>query len=123
VLFGGLAGVQSFNDTWIWDGKAWSTRSGAAPAARHDASLVYDPAVQQLLLTGGLGGSTGTGNTAGQTANSWTWDGRSWKQSGGASPPASDQFGNPTGNFPVVYDAATRTVVLYLDVMRDTWTW
>jgi hypothetical protein len=53
VMFGGGAFV-SLDDTWTWDGAAWSLRRPAHhPSAREHATMAFDAGSGQLLLFGG----------------------------------------------------------------------
>ncbi len=66
VLFGGRAGVgltsDATNDTWLWDGEAWSKLDriqgdSALPRESFLAAFDYDPEGRQMImLLGGLGG-------------------------------------------------------------------
>jgi YVTN family beta-propeller protein len=62
VLFGGYGGCGTcsavLDDTWTWDGSAWSELNPAAPpAGRYFAAHAFDPHTGQLLLFGGTSGS------------------------------------------------------------------
>src|SRR5207302_10000061 len=58
VLFGGLAGQVLLDDTWTFNGGAWSHRQGltANPRARQGAAMAFDEVNRQTVLFGGLGG-------------------------------------------------------------------
>jgi hypothetical protein len=72
VLFGGYDGVQVFDDTWEWDGTAWTKASpAAAPDARCGHSMAYDPWMGVALLFGGTDVTDDYGDT-------WTWNGTDW---------------------------------------------
>ncbi len=74
VLFGGLNGGSDLNDTWTWDGSAWSqpvdpgctSSCTSSPAVRSGASMAYDPATGNMVLFGGLNGGSDLNDT-------WTW--------------------------------------------------
>lgn len=80
VLFGGMqANGALSNDTWVWDGSAWSDYPGTeiqAPPARMDAAMAFDPVLHQLILFGGRGLN---GQLLGDT---WAWNGASWFKEG-----------------------------------------
>ena len=80
VLFGGMqANGTLSNDTWVWDGSAWSDYPGTeiqAPPARMDAAMAFDPVLHQLILFGGRGAG---GQLLGDT---WAWNGASWFKEG-----------------------------------------
>ena len=117
VLFGGRHPGMVFGDTWTRTGATWTQQHPAtAPSARTGAAMAYDPASHQLLLFGG-GATTGTG-FSNQT---WTWNGTTWTLLHPAtSPPAREDTG-------LVYDAATKTVLLFAGwhgaYWDDTWSW
>jgi PKD repeat protein len=70
------ASVCPLNDTWRFDGHQWSNRTGSAlplPPARLLASMSDYPALGQVLLFGGIAGTTSLGDT-------WAWDGNGWTE-------------------------------------------
>ncbi len=75
IEFGGFNGSTDLNDTWDWDGNTWTELSPAQnPPARQDASMAFDPAMGpsgELLLFGGISGSTYLDDT-------WAWNGATW---------------------------------------------
>ena len=84
VLFGGsTGGPGSFQDTWEWDGFAWTQRTPAtSPPALVGAMMAYDSRRHVSVL---FGGEDATGALSSAT---WEWDGTTWTQrSLGASPP------------------------------------
>jgi hypothetical protein len=117
ILFGGYSsdGVQTsvLNDTWTWNGSAWSQLSPAtSPSARYGATLVHDAARHKLLLFGGFG-----------LNDTWTWDGTTWKQENPTTRPSIRSYAAAT------YDVDLNVVLLHggLDAsgnaLNDTWTW
>jgi hypothetical protein len=118
VLFGGRRPGTIFGDTWTRTGSTWTQQHPTrSPSARTGASMVYDPASNQLLLFGGSA-TTGTG-FSGQT---WTWNGSNWTLLHPAtSPPGREDQ-------QMAYDAATGTVILFAGFhgtgyWDDTWSW
>jgi PKD repeat protein len=107
VLFGGRNVTQFFNDTWTFNGAAWTQLNlSAHPSARGLVGMTYDPAVNAVVLVGG-----GTGNLPAGTYDGWVFDNDTWEFAGGAwtnltsslsaSPPAASGFGlafDPNGN-------------------------
>ncbi len=78
ILFGGeqrLVLSRFVNDTWEWDGAAWSLRSSAgSPAPRYDAAMAsFD---DRLILFGGYDGPNS------YYSDTWEWNGQSWSQKG-----------------------------------------
>jgi hypothetical protein len=114
VLFGGNgAGTPGdLNDTWVWDGSAWSgpVTGGAAgpPASRNLGGFAFDAASRTLVL---FGGDALNSNSSGAVYfnDTWVWDGApetGWSPTCGvstvpASPPCvlgvSPGFGPPAG--------------------------
>jgi hypothetical protein len=90
----------------------------AVPPTRRGAGLVFDKARGQLVLFGGIGISP-----PGVFSDTWLYDGATWsRQTTITAPPARD-----SGS--LVYDPATRTVLLFGGVgidgvpLGDTWVW
>ena len=118
VMFGGRRPGTIFSDTWTRTGTTWTLHNPTrSPSARTGASMVFDPASNQLLLFGGSA-TTGTG-FSNQT---WTWNGSNWTQlHPAASPPGREDQ-------QMAYDAATKTVILFAGFhgtgyWDDTWSW
>ena len=106
----GLVVLVRADSTWLWDGDAWTVRSGGIGVAnRHAAGqLAYDAARAQLVFVGE--GAT------------WTWDGALWQR--------HDQAGIIGGA--LGYDAARSTLVLvqqdssacdHTACSTTTWVW
>ncbi|HZW10685.1 MAG TPA: kelch repeat-containing protein [Phycisphaerales bacterium] len=75
VLFGGIDGDGLTDQTWEWDGQAWTDVSPAgAPSARQYHTLSYDPARGVCVL---VGGQTAGGGDSDET---WEWDGEFWSR-------------------------------------------
>lgn len=82
VLFGGFTpqqvghiyvGGTDLNDTWVWDGSAWTLMSPiTSPPARSGHAMAYDSTHGEVVLFGGEG-------TA-QLNDTWAWDGVTWTQ-------------------------------------------
>ena len=53
--FGGISHDVMLNDTWTYDGKAWTefTKGGVKPSARADMVVWYDPIREHVMLFGG----------------------------------------------------------------------
>lgn len=53
VLFGGQNRSRGLDDTWTWDGSAWTQQHPAtSPPALDSAQMTYDPASHELVLVG-----------------------------------------------------------------------
>lgn len=86
VVFGGRtnAGIVFLDDTWEWDGVAWTLRTPAvSPSRRMNHTMAFDPVSGRVLLFGGiqLGGPV--------MGDTWSWDGVAWTQHVPATPPAA----------------------------------
>jgi hypothetical protein len=125
VMFGGGAFV-SLDETWTWNGTAWSLLHPTHhPSAREHATMAFDAGSGQLLLFGGDSDS-GMGSPK-LLSDTWNWDGTDWHRlPSGNTPPAA---ANPH----MAYDVATRQVVLLTQSCEcsgaadlsatQTWTW
>jgi hypothetical protein len=76
ILFGGLGniyeGSAQLNDTWAWDGLAWSRLAPAhSPSPRQQVAMTSFAAKRGILLVGG----NGRGKV---TTDMWLWNGSDW---------------------------------------------
>ena len=58
VLFGGYFGNNFRNDTWTWNGTAWTEvklDNDERPPNRSQMAMWYDPLQQKVILYGGIG--------------------------------------------------------------------
>jgi hypothetical protein len=121
VLFGGYGCGEELsnacNATWTFDGTNWTQLTSTLPTSpppRMDASMAFDPALNQLLLVGGWPGfGPGMNDT-------WTFDGSTWTQlSPVTSPPA--RWGAM-----MAFDSTNNDMVLFggyeSSASNDTWT-
>jgi hypothetical protein len=80
VLFGGDNGGGDccrvyYNDTWTWNGTAWTLQTPpSSPSARTAAPMAYDPRLGQVVLFGGTSGPPYALN------DTWGWNGKTWTQ-------------------------------------------
>ena len=101
ILFGGRIGTTTQNDTWAWDGAAWTQLFPAnSPPPRYSAGMVYDAARSVIVLGAGLSGSATYTDT-------WEWDGSDWALRSAALPGLGG---------PAAYDAVRQRVVGYQSV-------
>ena len=111
VLFGGSNLLPYSDDTWVWDGAAWTQQMVAGPSAREGHAMATRGT--RAVLFGGFG------NYAVPLADTWEWDGAAWTQR------------NVAGPSPRAYHAMAELngkVVLFggfLDSQEysDTWEW
>jgi len=82
VLFGGTDGVQDLDDTWLWDGNAWTQAQVHGPSPRSNASSgVFNVPSAALLLFGGV--SRTAARNPGESAalrDFWAWNGSAWNE-------------------------------------------
>jgi hypothetical protein len=126
ILFGGatFASLAPLNDTWSWNGSAWTQVSAPAgctiacsesPQPRWSSQLIYDAARGTLLLFGGYNNSVGVFD------DTWVWTGSVWSEVSPVPPSPSVRSAAS-----MVYDAATGTVLLFggsNGPSNDTWSW
>ncbi|MGB9232275.1 MAG: kelch repeat-containing protein, partial [Terracidiphilus sp.] len=127
VMFGGATGAPAssrLGDTWLWNGTTnnWTQVTGlsSTPPARSSAAMAYDAATGQVVLFGGLGGSSSGGADLGDT---WVWYQNSWYSESPASSPSA-RYGAS-----MAYDAALGEVILFGGFDQsgnednDLWAW
>ncbi len=86
VLFGGVGWAGIFVDTWEWDGSSWTERTSATgPSEREGFSMAFDRARARIVLFGGGLNTVSMGYR--MYADTWEWDGISWRQTVPASNP------------------------------------
>lgn len=119
VLFGGWGGGM-MNDTWEWDGTAWSERTlPEAPGRRYGFRMVHDAARGVVFLYGG---------TRGAAPDQWAWDGTRWREKTAATSPPSFQ------TLAMAYDSDRSLVVMFggnhyppdggaVFMRNETWEW
>ena len=117
VRFGGFNGTTAFNDTWLWNGTAWSLASPVhMPSVREYASMVYDAKTGNVVLFGG----TANGIYLNET---WVWNGTDWTRQTPASSPSTRE------SSALVYDSLHGVVLLYggfsplCGFCEDLWEW
>ena len=123
VLFSGWAtgGGTLLSDTWVWNGINWTQESPAtSPAARGYASMVYDAALGQVVLFGGVGNTAPGSN--GFFNDTWVWNGTNWTEESPTTSPSGREYSA------MAYYAPGNLVVLFAGdnstgVLDDTWTW
>jgi hypothetical protein len=122
VLFGGY-GPGALDDTWTWDGTAWTQQTPVhVPTARVAQQMAYDAQTGQLIMFGGDEIAVrGLGDT-------WEWNGSDWTQLLPPNGPAN------RSSAAMAYDPATHQIVMFggvqyglqhsgFFVAHDTWTW
>ncbi|MBN9620385.1 MAG: hypothetical protein J0H43_11740, partial [Actinobacteria bacterium] len=120
VLFGGENAGTFLNQTWTWSGGTWTQQSPATvPAARHGAAMAWDPALNEIVMVGGIKGS----NAAPVFINDvWAWTGSTWSSVTvtGTAPAGRAQAGfawDPTLSGLALFGGATSNTTF----QNDTW--
>ena len=88
LLFGGASERGTYrDDTWTWDGAAWTHHDVAGPRARGFAGVAFHAERGTIVLHGG--------RAHGRVPHSdtWEWDGTSWSPIEEDGPFASDHHG------------------------------
>lgn len=116
VLFGGiLQGGAYSNQTWEWDGNAWTLVQPAASPPAMDASLMaYDVGLQRTVLV--------ATNPAAGLSHTWQYDGSTWVSFTGGTPIVPSNYAS------LAYDSARARMVLtnlfwvgYLNSSQQVW--
>ena len=126
VMFGGVSSVftpqgtvrEHPAETWEWDGRRWTRASTTGPAARGGAAMVYDRARKVIVMFGGIGLVPGAPTRFNDT---WTWDGRTWRQVSNEGPVARNGQA-------IVFDRRTNSVLMWGGTtgpthLDDMWRW
>jgi Galactose oxidase, central domain len=130
VMFGGFDGSNTyFNQTWVWDGAAWSEAKNNRPTSRMLTSLFYDPVQKKLMIYGGIGRLT-TLDRITRYGDMWSFDGSGWTKltapaAAGVRYGAETAINPATGHVTVIGGIRVDTVNL-LDVQtyaNDQWEW
>lgn len=88
VIFGGISDNWVVQNTWTWDGRAWTQQNPSTqPPPLYFTVGDFDPRLQEVVVFGG--GSEGVDQNT-----TWAWDGSDWTLlSPLKSPAAREQFG------------------------------
>jgi hypothetical protein len=107
VVFGGRrTSGFTLNDTWEWDGTAWTNMMPtSSPSSRQWPAMAFDPGRGVAVMHGGMSGTSSFYDT-------WEWDG-TWHQ---VNTPAYELdwfYGSPAINFgdTMTYDALNENVM------------
>ncbi len=109
LLFGGKNTDGNLNDTWAWNGTAWTDKTPAtSPSTRTRASMAFDVARSEVVLFGGR-----------YKNDTWTWNGTSWTEESPTSNPPSRESSS------MAYDPVRQVVVLCVsgNGTLETWEW
>jgi hypothetical protein len=121
LLFGGQTvpadGLRPLDETWTWEGGAWTKVAVTGPSARIHHAMAFDPDRNVVVLFGGLSGGSVVGDT-------WEWDGAAWHRVAVSGPAPSAREG-----MRLTWDPTTKSVLLFGGAagvgpsLGDTWSW
>jgi len=128
VLFGGVSEwigttFSYERDTWEWDGNDWiEMKPKTAPSARAGHMMTYDEKRGEVIM---FGGEHPSGSY--MLADTWTWDGKDWKQMLPSTYPTGRRGGQ------LFYDPQLEKIILaggfyyssgkILTPVNDIWAW
>ena len=107
VVFGGW-GSEPSDETWEWDGIAWTQRSPpVSPPPRGGSAIAFDSARGRVVLFGGV--------YSNYLTDTWEWDGTTWAR-------VNTPISPPPMQYPAMaYDAARMRMVLFGGDSYGTW--
>jgi hypothetical protein len=114
LMFGGIDNKnQNSNETWEWDGTAWSRLAPpTSPSPRRGMALSYDDSRDRVVMFGDTD----------QLGDTWEWDGTTWTQLFPTQSPS------PRWSPAMSYDSVRGRTVLFggsdsYNAFDDTWEW
>jgi hypothetical protein len=118
ILFGGTNSVQAFNDTWEWNGTAWTQRvTTNAPSPRWHFRIAYATDRQRIIGWGGQIPNSAVDDT-------WEFSGTNWTLIPKATRPAG------RADHGMAFDETARRLVILGGATglagpphSDTWLW
>jgi hypothetical protein len=132
VFFGGYDDATSAyrQDTWTWNGTAWTEVKNTRPPNRGQMQMWYDPLRQKTVVYGGLG-RPNVDTRITRYSDMWEFNGTSWAQINASTTPGA-RFGAQTAVDPhtgklllfggllseVLTEASSRQTY-----QNDTWQW
>jgi len=112
VLFGGY-NTDYINQTWLWDGTAWTQVKKNLPPSRLGAAMWFDSHLHRTVIFGGVG-KQNSQDSATRFNDMWSFDGNGWTEIKPATVPA------PRYNAQVAVDPRTGNVLLFGGIRADT---
>jgi GH35 family endo-1,4-beta-xylanase len=123
VLFGGVSGTTTLQDTWTWNGTDWAQRTPSnSPPWRGGASMAWDGKGGYVLMFGGF-------ETPGVFyGDTWQWDGSNWNEQVANFNGAAAVAPSPRTLAQMSDNGANGSVVLFggtspQGTLNDTWVW
>lgn len=112
VLFGGYI-TDYIDQTWLWDGTAWTEITRDLPPQRILASMWYDPHLKRTVIFGGQGRASSQDRVT-RFNDMWSFDGTRWSEIKPATVPPA-RFGAQ-----VAVNPTTGNVLLFGGLRVDT---
>jgi hypothetical protein len=120
LLFLNSRADEPMGSTLEWDGKVWTDRTPANPAAsppaRYDASLAYDAGRKRAVLYGGRTEMDFLHDT-------WEWNGETGVWANRTPVPLPASWPAVNGPTSLMYDPIAAAVILVSDDAKTTWIW
>lgn len=106
VLFGGVHNNVRLDDTWEWDGTSWmpKTPTGPLPPPHANHGMSYGGDCGVVMFGGAT--SNGSGGSSGNSNETWSWDGVSWKLRASSGPAVRTGPG-------MAWDSDRQTIVIF----------
>ena len=131
VMFGGFDGTNYRNDTWTWDGNAWTEVKNNKPTNRAMMAMWYDPNLRKTIIYGGLGRKN-LDERVTRYSDMYSFDGNGWTKMNITNTPGErmgPQYAiDPRSNKLILFgglrselDASGKTRRQFYD--NDTWQW
>lgn len=119
LFFGGKTmDRKPFDETWLWNGKAFSKYSGLGPSARSHHTATFDPYRKVVVVFGGDAG----GNLLNDV---WEWNGAVWKHI-----QVTGELPQPRAAHMAAFDPINKRVIVVGGVhsdnqtrFQDAWAW
>jgi hypothetical protein len=133
ILFGGYNNNNYLNDTWSWDGTAWTEikpGKDARPPHRGLAAMWYDPLQKKIIVYGGLGRG-GLNERITRYSDMWAFNGTAWTKLAVTDTPGV-RFGpqyavDPTSGKLLLFGGLLSEAIdedsLKQTFRNDTWQW
>ncbi|HKR62848.1 MAG TPA: kelch repeat-containing protein [Thermoanaerobaculia bacterium] len=136
VMFGGYSANGNYlNETWTWDGSAWTqvkTKTSEAPNNRGLMAMWYDPQLEKTVLYGGLGRAN-INQSVTRYSDMWSFDGTKWTKLNVSQTPGQ-RLGAQIAVDPVTgklllfggllaRSTDNQTQTLTQEYANDTWLW
>ncbi|HEV2718960.1 MAG TPA: kelch repeat-containing protein [Thermoanaerobaculia bacterium] len=115
VLFGGYDSSNTHynNDTWLWDGTAWTQVTKNLPPQRINAAMWFDPHLNRTVIFGGVGRASPQDRVT-RFNDMWSFDGTGWTQIKPAHTPP------PLYGVQLAVDPTTGNALLFGGLRTDT---